>query len=74
MIRLFVYYHNIEIETGLNRRIKSDFKIRQTRLIEYGKGFSQYRIWNLTNDEIEKITFIRINESDYMTILKELKK
>jgi hypothetical protein len=72
IIGLIVYCHNIETETGLNRRIKSDFRTRQTRLIGYGKGSSQYRIWNPINNKIEEITFIRINESDYMVILKEL--
>jgi hypothetical protein len=74
IIGLFVYYHNIEIETGFNRRIKSDPKARQTRLIGYGKESSQYRVWNPTNHKVEKITFIRINESDYMIILEELGK
>jgi hypothetical protein len=72
IIGSFVYYHNAEIETDLNRRIKSDPKARQSRLIGYGKGSSQYRIWNSINDKIEKITFIRIDESDYMVILKKL--
>jgi hypothetical protein len=72
IIRSLVYYHNIETETGPNRRIKSDSRARQTKLIGYSKGSSQYRIWNPTNNKIEKITFIRINESDYMVILKEL--
>jgi hypothetical protein len=72
IIELFVYCYNVEIEIGSNRRIKSDSRARQTKLIEYGKGFSQYRIWNSTNDKIEEVTFIRINESDYMIILKEL--
>jgi hypothetical protein len=40
IIRLFVYYHNIEIEINLNRRIKSDLRNRQTRLIKYGKEFN----------------------------------
>jgi hypothetical protein len=44
IIELFVYYYNIETETGPNRRIKSDPRIRQTRLIRYGKKSSQYRI------------------------------
>jgi hypothetical protein len=44
IIELFVYCHNIETETDLNRRIKSDLKARQTKLIGYGKGSSQYRV------------------------------
>jgi hypothetical protein len=40
IIKSFVYYHNIEIEIGPNRRIKLDFRIRQIRLIGYGKGSS----------------------------------
>jgi hypothetical protein len=44
IIRLFVYYYNIEIEISPNRRIKSDPRNRQIRLIRYSKGFSQYRI------------------------------
>jgi hypothetical protein len=74
IIKLFVYCYNIETETNSNRRIKSDLKTRQTRLIGYNKGFSQYRIWNPINDKIEEVTFIRINELDYMIILKELEK
>jgi hypothetical protein len=72
IIELLVYCHNVEIETGLNRRIKSDPKACQTRLIGYNKGFSQYKIWNFINNKIEEITFIHINESDYIIILKEL--
>jgi hypothetical protein len=73
-IGLLVYYYNIETEIGSNRRTKSDFRTRQTKLIRYGKKFSQYRIWNFINNKIEKITFIRINESHYMIILEELEK
>jgi hypothetical protein len=40
IIRLLVYCHNIETETDSNRRIKSDPKDRQTRLIKYGKESS----------------------------------
>jgi hypothetical protein len=40
IIELLVYYHNIEIETNPNRQIKSDFRIRQTKLIGYNKGFN----------------------------------
>jgi hypothetical protein len=72
IIRLFVYYHNIEIETGSNRRTKSNSRTRQTRLIKYNKKFSQYKIWNPINDKIEKITFTRIDESDYIVTLEEL--
>jgi hypothetical protein len=72
IIESFVYCYNIEIETGPNRRIKSDPRDRQTRLIKYGKGFNQYRVWNPTNDKVEEITFTRINESDYMVTLEEL--
>jgi hypothetical protein len=74
IIELFVYYYNVEIETGFNRRIKSDSRTRQTKLIEYIKRSSQYRIWNLINNKIEEITFIRINESDYMIVLKKIKR
>jgi hypothetical protein len=72
IISSLVYYHDIETETDFNRRIISDFRARQTRLIRYGKEFSQYRVWNSTNDKVEKIMFTRIDESDYMVILKEL--
>jgi hypothetical protein len=37
IIELPVYCYNIETETDLNRRIKSDFRIRQIRLIGYDK-------------------------------------
>jgi hypothetical protein len=74
IIGSFVYYHNIEIETNLNRRIKSDPKTRQIRLIGYSKESNHYRVWNPTNNKIEEITFTRINESDYVITLKELEK
>jgi hypothetical protein len=74
IIGSLVYYHNIEIEINPNRRIKSDSKIRQIKLIKYGKGSSQYKVWNSTNDKIEEVTFIRINESDYIITLKKLEK
>jgi hypothetical protein len=38
IIGLFVYYHNVETETDSNRRIKSDPRARQIKLIGYGKG------------------------------------
>jgi hypothetical protein len=44
IIKSLVYCHNIETEIDLNRRIKSDPKIRQTKLIRYGKRFNQYKI------------------------------
>jgi hypothetical protein len=44
IIKSLIYCRNIEIEIDFNRRTKSDPRIRQTRLIEYGKEFSQYRI------------------------------
>jgi hypothetical protein len=44
IIKSLVYYYNIETETSLNRRIKSDSKARQIKLIKYSKGSSQYRI------------------------------
>jgi hypothetical protein len=72
IIGLFFYYYNIEMKIDSNRQTKSDFRTRQIKLIRYGKRFSQYRIWNSTNDKIEEITFIRINESDYMVILEKL--
>jgi hypothetical protein len=72
IIGSFVYYYNIETKTGFNRRIKSDPKARQIRLIGYGKGFSQYKVWNPTNDKVEEVTFIRIDESDYVVTLEEL--
>jgi hypothetical protein len=40
IIKLLVYHHNIETETDPNRRIKSEPKIRLTRLIGYNKRFS----------------------------------
>jgi hypothetical protein len=72
IIGSLVYCYNIETEIGSNRRIKSDPKDRQTRLIGYGKGSSQYRVWNPTNDKVEEITFTRIDESDYVVTLEEL--
>jgi hypothetical protein len=72
IIESLVYYHNIETETDPNRRIKSDSRTRQTRLIGYSKRSSQYRIWNPINNKVEEITFIRINESDYIITLEKL--
>jgi hypothetical protein len=40
IIESFVYYHNIETEIYLNRRIKLDSKARQIKLIGYSKGCS----------------------------------
>jgi hypothetical protein len=40
IIGSFVYYYNVETETDPNRRIKSNPRNRQTRLIRYNKGFS----------------------------------
>jgi hypothetical protein len=74
IIKLFIYYYNIEIEIDPNRRIKSNFKIRQTKLIGYSKRSSQYKVWNSTNNKVEEVTFTCINESDYIIILEELKK
>jgi hypothetical protein len=74
IIGSFVYYYNVETETNPNRRTKSDPRDRQTKLIGYSKESSQYRIWNSINNKIEKITFIRINESDYIITLKKLEK
>jgi hypothetical protein len=72
IIKSFVYCYNVEIKTGPNRRTKSDPKGRQTRLIRYGKGSNQYRVWNSINDKVEEITFTRIDESDYIITLEEL--
>jgi hypothetical protein len=44
IIGLFVYYYNVETETGFNRRIKSDPRACQIRLIGYDKESGQYRI------------------------------
>jgi hypothetical protein len=44
IIESLVYCHNIETETGPNRRTKSDPKTRQIRLIGYGKESNQYRV------------------------------
>jgi hypothetical protein len=74
IIKSLVYCYNVEIETDFNRRTKSDPRNRQIRLIGYNKEFNQYRIWNPTNDKVEKVTFTRINESDYIIILEELGK
>jgi hypothetical protein len=74
IIKSLVYYYNIETEINFNRRTKSDPRNRQTKLIRYSKGSSQYRIWNSINDKVEKITFTRINELDYMVTLEELGK
>jgi hypothetical protein len=73
IIKSFVYYYNIETEIDSNRWIKSDPRDRQTKLIRYDKGSNQYKVWNSINDKIEEITFIRINESDYIIILEKLK-
>jgi hypothetical protein len=72
IIKLLVYCYNIETETGFNRRTKSDPRNRQTKLIRYSKGSSQYKIWNPTNNKVEEITFTRINESDYVITLEKL--
>jgi hypothetical protein len=73
IIESLVYYYNVETEIGSNRRIKSDPRDRQIKLIGYSKGSNQYRIWNSINNKVEEITFIRIDESNYMIILEKLK-
>jgi hypothetical protein len=40
IIKVLVYYYNIETETGFNRRIKLNSRIRQTKLTGYSKGSS----------------------------------
>jgi hypothetical protein len=74
IIGSLVYCYNVEIETGSNRRIKSDPRTRQIKLIGYSKRSSQYKVWNPINDKIEEVMFIRIDESDYMVTLEELGK
>jgi hypothetical protein len=44
IIGSLVYCHNIETETGPNRRTKLNSRIRQIRLIKYDKEFNQYKI------------------------------
>jgi hypothetical protein len=40
IIESLVNYYNIETEINFNRRIKSDSRTRQTRLMRYSKRFS----------------------------------
>jgi hypothetical protein len=40
IIKSLIYYYNVETETDPNRRIKSDPRNRQTKLIGYDKGSS----------------------------------
>jgi hypothetical protein len=38
IISLTVYYHEVESETGLNRKMKLELKARKYRFIKYEKG------------------------------------
>jgi hypothetical protein len=49
IISLAVYCHEVERELGLNRRMKLELKVRKCRLIGYGKGITQFRVWNPAN-------------------------
>jgi hypothetical protein len=44
IINLAVYYHEVERESGLNRKIKLEPRARKCRLIKYGKGTIQFRV------------------------------
>ena len=59
-----VYYHEVESESGLNRKMKLELRARKCRLIGYGKGTTQFRVWNPANKQVKEITFTRINETD----------
>jgi hypothetical protein len=39
-----VYYHEIKRESGLNRKIKFELRVRKCRLIGYGKRITQLRV------------------------------
>ena len=59
-----VYCHEVESETGPNRRMKLEPRARKCRLIGYGKGTTQLRVWNPANRQVEEVTFTRIDETD----------
>jgi hypothetical protein len=64
IIGLAIYYYKMKSETGPNRRMKLELKTRKCRLIGYGKGITQFRVWNPANRQIEEVTFTRIDETD----------
>src|SRR5260370_19516359 len=39
-----VYCHEVESESGLNRRMKFELRAHKCRLIKYGKGTTQFRV------------------------------
>ena len=63
-----IYCLNIE-KTDIK---KLDPVARKCRLIGYGPGNNQYRVWNPETTEIEDVTFVKIDETDYRVTDKEI--
>ena len=55
-----VYCVNVEDE----KLKKLDPVARKCRLIGYGPGNNQYRVWNPDTAKVEDVTFVKIDESD----------
>jgi hypothetical protein len=45
---------------------------RKCRLIGYGPGSNQYRVWNPETTEIENVTFVKVDETDYRVTDSEI--
>src|SRR5450755_1179102 len=52
----------LNVETKVN---KLDPVARKCRLIGYGPGSNQYRVWNPETTEIKDVTFVKVDETDY---------
>jgi hypothetical protein len=64
IIGLAVYCHEVKKELKPNRRMKLELRVRRCRFIGYGKGITQFRVWNPANRQVEEVTFTRIDETD----------
>ena len=45
---------------------------RKCRLIGYGPRSNQYRVWNPETTEIEDVTFVKVDETDYRVTDSEI--
>jgi hypothetical protein len=64
IINSAIYCHEVERESGPNRKMKLELRARKYRLIRYGKGTTQLRVWNPANKQVKEMTFTRIDKTD----------
>jgi hypothetical protein len=67
-----MYAYNTQPTAEAEKRRKLDPKVRKDRLVSYGEGTHQYRMWNPATNNIEKITLCRIDETDTQVSKGEL--